>query len=57
MFLTTDTTSEKCVSVIKAHELFPKTPSQHAKDLKMLDGLEEMKPWVLNKPIDCIRVD
>ena len=23
----------------------------------MVEKLEEMKPWVLNKPIDCIRVD
>ena len=57
MFLKTDTTSEKCIGVVKAHGLFPKNPSQHAEDFKMVEGLAEMKPWVLNKPIDCIRVD
>lgn len=57
MFQKTETTSEKCLGVVKAHEVFPKNPSQHAEDFKMVEKLEEMKPWIANKPIDCIRVD
>ena len=45
------------ISIFKAHESYPKTPSQHAADFKMLEGLKEMKPWVSYKQIDCIRVD
>jgi hypothetical protein len=56
MFLKTDTTSKKCVGVVKAQAIFPKNPSQHAEDFKMLEKCE-MKSWISNKPIDCIQVD
>ena len=42
MFMSTETTKEVCSGVVKAHNLFDKSPAQHAADLQML---EEKSEW------------
>ena len=62
-FTGTKTTKEICVGVVKATAVFPKNPTQHAADLKMLEHLEPTAQAFVNpltktrKCIECIRVD
>ena len=36
LFMDTENTAEICVGVVKAHQVFPKNPAQHAADLELL---------------------
>ena len=57
LFMGTENTSESCVSVVKPQKIVPKNPAQHAADLEMLSSIEEVKPALHEKNIECIRVD
>ena len=57
MFMGTKNTAEKCIGVVKAHHLYEKTPTQHFCDFKMLREMEELDPWMKEKPVHCVRVD
>lgn len=52
----TENTAQKVLGVVKAHQLYPKDPSQHIADLYMMSRMEEYD-LDMHKPIDCIRVD
>ena len=52
----TENTAPQVLGVVKAHQLYPKDPSQHMADLYMMSKMEEFEANV-NKPIDCIRVE
>lgn len=60
-FTGTTTTQERCIGVVKAGPLHHKNPAQHAADLELLQGKDELSSVLFTKscpkPIDCIRVD
>ena len=53
----TENTAEACVGVVKAHQVFPKNPAQHAADFELLYDHSSIQPLLQNKDVDCIRVD
>ena len=53
----TKTMPQACVGVVKASFVYPKNPSQHASDLRMLEKHLEFAEQLDNKEFDCIRVD
>lgn len=57
MFMSTETTREVCGGVVKAHNLFDKSPAQHAADLQMLEKHPEFASVFQDKQVECIRVD
>ena len=57
MFLATNNTPLGCFGAVKPHILFPKNPSQHAADLEMFETNPVSQLFLLDKMIDCIRVD
>ena len=59
-FTGTQTTAKRCVGVVKAGPLHYINPAQHAADLEILQGKEELSSFFQDshpKPFDCIRVD
>ena len=62
-FTGTKITPELCAGVVKATAVYPKNPTQHAADLRMLENCESMAQAFINpiaktpKQIECIRVD
>ena len=61
-FSSTSNTDEYCAGVTKAQSLFMKCPAQHAADIQLLYGKQELQPVFfrtesIEKAIDCIRVD
>ena len=57
LFMGTENTAETCVGVVKAHQVFPKNPAQHAADFELLYDHPDIQPLLQNKDVDCIRVD
>ena len=62
-FTKTDTTLELCAGIVKPLGVFQKNPTQHMKDLEMLEIEPEIKPAFINphtgkkKLVECVRVD
>ncbi|XP_041459979.1 uncharacterized protein LOC121411367 [Lytechinus variegatus] len=56
LIVETENTAQKVLGVVKAHQLYPKDPSQHMADLYMMAKMDEFATD-MHKPIDCIRVD
>ena len=57
MFMSTETTKEVCGGVVKAHNLFDKSPAQHAADLRMLEEKSKFQLVFCNKQVEYVRVD
>ena len=61
-FSSTSNTDEYCAGVTKAQSLFMKCPAEHAADIQLLYGKQELQPVFfrtgsIEKAIDCIRVE
>ena len=56
LIMETQNRTQKVLGVVKAHQLYPKDPSQHMADLYIMCKLEDFTAD-MRKPVDCIRVD
>ena len=57
MFMATDSTTEVCCGVVKAHSSFENSPAQQVADLHKLEEQPELESIFQNKHVKCIRVD
>ncbi|XP_028517481.1 uncharacterized protein LOC114575920 [Exaiptasia diaphana] len=57
LFMETATNEERAAGLVKNHYFFKKNPSQHASDLKYLKTTPEFKDDLMQKSVDCVRVD
>ena len=57
LFMSTNTTAEQCIGVVKAQGIHEKNPAQHAADLAMLERDPKFSSIFQDKCFDCIRVD
>ena len=55
-FSGTKTTKEMCAGIMKGSKVFPKNPTQHYADLKMLTEQPQFSS-VFNSDSECVRVD
>ena len=55
--MNTTNTAEKCVAVAKPHHPIEKPPTQHFCDFLVLKEKEELKAWMNDKTVHCVRVD
>lgn len=56
-FMTTESTPEACVGIVKPHKVYEKNPAQHGADFELLHTIPSLQHVLENKDVDCIRVD
>ena len=57
LLMSTDTTDEHALAIVKAHSVYQKNAAQHAADFVMVQDLQDFAHYFENKPIECFRVD
>ena len=51
LLMSTDTTNEHALAIVKAHGVYQKNAAQHAADFVMVQDLQDFAHYFENKPI------